>query len=384
MKRLVLLSLGFAIAACGSREDPAHSAERPAIPVTTTVVGTGPMADGFDIGGNVRSRTVAVLSSRIVAPVVEVRVTAGDRVRSGQPVVTLDDRELRAAAVGAEAGLAAARQNALAAAADERAAASAVTLASATHKRMSGLRERNSATPAEFDEAVAALEAAQARAGGSAARALESQQAIEAAQASRRAAAVAQSYATITAPFDGIVTSRSVDPGNLASPGMPLVTIEDPQHFRMEVNVDASRAAAVTRGMPVPVTVDGIEGTLDGVVAEVSQSVDPITHMFTVKIDLPSAARLRSGMYGRARLAGPARQAQSVPATALVRRGQLSLVFVEDAGVARMRLVHAGAESGARVPVLAGLSDGEQVIVNPPAELTDGARVTATRSGRDR
>jgi hypothetical protein len=73
-----------------------------------------------------------------------------------------------------------------------------------------------------------------------------------------------------------------------------------------------------------------------------------------------------------------------VPATALVRRGQLSLVFVEDAGVARMRLVHAGAAGGARVPVLAGLSDGERVIVNPPAGLTDGARVTVSRSGRDR
>jgi RND family efflux transporter MFP subunit len=384
MKRFLLLSLPFALAACGSRDDAARGADRPHLQVTTAVVRTEPLADSFEVGGSVRSRTVAVLSSRIVAPVVEVRVKGGDRVRAGQAVVTLDDRELRASALRADAALAGARQNALAAAADERAAASAVSLAAATHKRMSGLRARNSATPAEFDEAVAGLEAAQARAGGSSARAIESQRAIEAAQASARAAAVAQSYATISVPFDGIVTARSVDPGNLASPGVPLLTIEDPHHFRMEVTVDASRAAAVAPGAAVPVTIDGVDGMLDGVVAEISQSVDPITHMFTVKIDLPSAPRLRSGLYGHARLAGATAQVQSVPATAVVRRGQLAMVFVEESGVARMRLVHTGPESGGRVAVLAGLSDGEHVVIDPPAGLVDGTGVTTTRAGRDR
>ncbi len=384
MKRAVILLLASTIAACGSHEDTTRATERTALQVTTAVVKTEPLAAGFEVGGSVRSRTVAVLSSRIVAPVVDVRVRAGDRVRVGQPIVMLDDRELRASASGADAALAAAKQGALAASADERAAAAAVSLATATHKRMSGLRERNSATPAEFDEAAAALESAQARAGGSAARVVASRSAIEAAQAAARVAAVAQSYATIAAPFGGIVTSRSVDPGNLASPGMPLVTIEDPEHFRMEVSVDASRAAAVTPGARVPVTVDGINGTLDGLVAEVSQSVDPITHMFNVKIDLPPAPQLRSGQYGRVRLTGAAAPAQSVPATAVQRRGQLAVVFVEDGGIARMRLVHAGAQTGGRVPILAGLSDGERVIVDPPAAIVDGAPVAAKPAGRDR
>jgi RND family efflux transporter MFP subunit len=372
-------------AACASQEE-ARKADptAPPLPVATTVVKTEPLAETFEIGGSVRSRTVAVVSSRIVAPVMDVRVTPGDRVRSGQPLVTLDDRELRAAALRADAALAAARQGAVAAAADERAAASAVSLATATHKRMNTLRERNSATPAELDEATAALESAQARAGGSAARVVESQRAIEAAQAAARAAAVTQSYATLTAPFDGVVTSRSVDPGNMAAPGMPLVTIEDPAHFRMEVSVDASRASAVAPGTRVPVTVDGIDGTLDGTIAEVSHSVDPITHLFTIKIDLPPAARLRSGQYGRARLAGAATPTQSVPSSAVQRRGQISVVFVEDGGVARMRLVHTGTESGGRVPVLAGLSDGERVIVSPSATIVDGAPVSAGTAGRGR
>lgn len=381
MKPLLLLLIAATAAACGSSHDASPQAERPAIVVTTETVRTEHLAATFDAGGSVRSRTVAVLASRIVAPVVDVRVKAGDHVRSGQPLVRLDERELHATAARADAALAAARQGAVAASADQRAAASAVTLAQATHKRVSSLRERNSATPAELDDANAMLETAQAREGGSAARALEAERAIDAAQAAARAASVARSYATITAPFDGTVTTRSVDPGNLATPGMPLVTIEDPGHFRIEVSVDASRAAGITAGSEVAVAVDGIQGPLDGTVAEVAQSVDPITHMFTVKIDLPAAPGLRSGLFGRARLAGAAAPVQAVSAAAVVRRGQLAMVFVEEKGTARMRLVHAGPEAGGRVPILAGLSDGEQVIVNPPAGLLDGSRVTAARSG---
>ena len=109
---------------------------------------------------------------------------------------------------------------------------------------------------------------------------------------------------------------------------------------------------------------------MTGIVAEVSRAVDADARAFLVKIDLPDVPGVRSGEFGKARFAGPSRRALTVPASALVRRGQLTSVFVVENDRARVRLVNA---SGSEI--LAGLSESEVVILSPPAGLTDGHRV---------
>jgi multidrug efflux pump subunit AcrA (membrane-fusion protein) len=381
-KRLAVTLLAAAAAAattaCGSHEEKPAAAQSP-LAVTVAAAATVEQLDRVDVGGTVRARTIAVLSSRIVAPIVEVRVSPGDRVRTGQVLVRLDDRELEASRARADAGVAAATSTIAAAAADADAAAAALTLATASHKRIAGLRERNSATAGELDEAVAALRSAEARAAAASARQTEASRALDAARASLQAASVATSYAALVAPFDGVVSVRNAEPGGLAAPGSPLLTVEDDRSFRLEASIDASRVPALQPGTKVPVSIEGGAGQpLEGVIAEIGRSIDPSVHSTLLKIDLPRHDWLRSGMFGRAQLPGETRRALAVPASAIRQRGQLSVVFVESDGVARMRLVHQGRTRDGRVEILAGLVEGDRVVLDPPADLADGRSITAS------
>jgi hypothetical protein len=156
---------------------------------------------------------------------------------------------------------------------------------------------------------------------------------------------------------------------------MPLITIEDTSRYRLEVSVDAARAGAIRVGASADVQVAGLAAAT-GKVAELTESLDPTAHTFIVKIDLPPDPSLRSGLFGRARFDAGEDHALAVPADAVVRRGQLTMVFVDQDGIARMRMIHAGEPVGDRVRVLAGLEDGARVIRNPPSGLLDGTPVT--------
>jgi multidrug efflux pump subunit AcrA (membrane-fusion protein) len=372
---VVVALMGVALPAC-SGDTPPPPGERPPISVEVATAAMADLAGTFEAGGVVQARTTATLTARILAPVREVRVAPGDRVRAGQQLITLDARDLAAHAQGARAGALASEQSVTAAAAEQQAAEAALVLARSTHNRIASLHARRSATAQELDDATGALRAAEARAAGAAARAEAAQSGVESARAARDAASTTASFATITAPFDGIVTEKMVEPGNMAAPGTPLLRLEDTRGFRLDVRVDESRVGQVSVGATVPVLIDtgsgGAPTTISGTVAEIGRAVDADARAFLVKITLPESAGLRSGMFGRAQFSGQTRRALTVPADALVHRGQVTSVFVVDDNTARLRLVNV---SGTEV--LAGLAEGEVVIVAPPPAVTDGSRVTA-------
>jgi RND family efflux transporter MFP subunit len=371
-------ALGLALALPGCSREAAQSSARTddPIPVTVATVAAGDITDAFEAGGVVQARSTAAITARILAPVVEVRVAPGDRVRTGQVLVVLDGRDLAAHARRARATAVLANQDVTAAASDRQAAEAALALARATHGRIAALHAKRSATAQELDDATGVLRAAEARAAGAAARGEAALSGVEVARATIDAADTTETFARLVAPFDGVVTEKMVDPGNMAAPGTPLLRIEDTRDFRLHVRVDESRVGQIQTGAAVTVALDtdaaGNSRTVDGKVAEVARAVDADARAFLVKIQLPADTGLRSGMFGRARFAGRARPAVTVPAAALVRRGQMTSVFVVEQDVARVRLVNV---SGTEV--LAGLAEGEVVVVAPPAGLADGRRVTA-------
>ncbi len=162
----------------------------------------------------------------------------------------------------------------------------------------------------------------------------------------------------------------------MAAPGTPLMRLEDTRGFRLDVRVDESRIGQIAPGAVVPVSLDSGSGgaatTVSGTVAEIGRAVDADARAFLVKITLPvTVGSLRSGMFGRAHFNVQARRALTVPAGALVQRGQVTSVFVVEKGIARVRLVNA---SGTEV--LAGLAEGDVVILAAPPAVTDGSRVT--------
>jgi len=359
-------------AACSAREAIAASAEA-AEPVAVTIaqVAMTDVVTAIDSGGVVQARTTATIAARILAPVREVRVSPGDQVREGQTLILLDGADLAAGARAARSAARAAEQGSRAAAAELLAAEAGLALARASHDRIAGLQAQRSATAQELDEATARLRSAEAHVAGASARVLQTALAVESAQAAGDQASTTSSFTTIAAPFDGVITEKMVEPGNMASPGMPLLRLEDTRVFRLEVRVDESRIGQVRSGGSVPVFVGTGERSITGTVVEVSRAVDADARAFLVKIALPDARGLRSGEFGKARFGGPPRRALTVPPSAIVRRGQLTSVFVVDQGVARMRLV-----SLSESEVLAGLTESEAVVLSPPGGLTDGRRVS--------
>jgi len=367
---------GFA-AACGAPPAPPARAEAPQATVTLARVQTSQLPAEFEAGGVVRARLTAGVASRVLAPVVDVRVRPGDRVSAGQVLATLDGREMQAQAGRAAAALAAARQSVRAADADKLAADAGLTLATTAFDRINGLHARRSATDHEFEEATAALQTARARVTGAEARAAEAAAALTAADAASSAAAISASYALVAAPFAGRVAERFVDPGSMAAPGAPLFTVEDTSFFRLEVSLDEARASGIAAGQQVGVKLDGgpDDTWTEGRISEVAR-LDPARHSFLVKIDVPPSASTRSGAFGRARFTASPRAAITAPGSAVIRRGQMTFVFAVDGdGLAHLRPVTTGASSGNQVELLSGAADGEQVVDQPPYGLTDGARV---------
>jgi RND family efflux transporter MFP subunit len=379
---LLLLVIAFGAAGCAADPEPSRAAAT-AVPVQTAPARLERLAAEFESGGTVRATTTTVLSSRVMSAIVDVAVKPGDRVRAGQVLVRLDTRQLAAGQARADAGLAAMVEAASTADAEREAAASALTLARASHARIATLAERKVATPAEIDAAVAALRGAEARMKGAEARRAEIASSIEAARAAARTASVDASFGAIVAPFDALVTEKLAEPGTIALPGTPLLVVEDVRRFRLEVSVDVADTATVSVGSRVPIAIAGLPA-LDGTVEEIAPAVDAVAHAYTIKIALPATPGLRSGLYGRARFRGADREAVTVPAASLVRRGQLTLVFVDDNGTARLRYVHVGPPVGDRMPVLAGLAKDERVVLAPPSTLADGVRLRQGSGGRVR
>jgi RND family efflux transporter MFP subunit len=366
---------GVVLPSC-SRAATTPAADAEPIPVTVAMVAATDLADTFEAGGVVQARTTATLMARILAPVHAIHVAPGDRVHAGQVLIVLDAKALAAQARSARAAALAADQGATAAAAEQQAADAALRLARATHDRIAALEAKRSATAQELDEATGALRAAEARAGAAAARAQAAVSAIDSARGASEAAGTTASFALITAPFDGVVAEKMVETGNMAAPGTPLMRLEDTRGFRLDVRVDESRIGQTALGASVPVLLDSIMGAgpiaVGGTVSEISRAVDAGTRAVLVKITLPDTADLRSGTFGRALFSGRTRRALTVPAGALVRRGQMTSVFVVEKGIARVRLVNANGTE-----VLAGLSEGDAVIVAAAPSVTDGRRVRA-------
>ena len=162
---VVIAAAGFAgliLTACSHDAKTASADAAPPIRVTTVNVAMADIADTFEAGGVVQARTTATIMARILAPVREVRVVPGDRVRAGQVLIVLDGRDLAAHARSANAAMLAADQGVSAAASEQQGADAALALSRATHERIAALYAKRSATAQELDDTTGALRAAEA------------------------------------------------------------------------------------------------------------------------------------------------------------------------------------------------------------------------------
>jgi len=319
----------------------------------------------------------------------------GDVVKKDQLLARLDDRELRAKVLQAEAGMRQAEAGLQQASAGRRQAEAGLhqaesqrELATATHERFKALLEGRAVSRQEYDQvaaqermaqgAVAQAESAVAQAGGAVAQA---ESAVAQAASAVEEARTWLAFTEVHAPAAGRVIARRIDAGSMATPGAPLFVIEQEGALRLELPVDSVLSGSVTRGTPLMVSVEaaGFTGTVS--VTDVVAAGDPVSRTFLVKADLPVSLGLRSGQYARVTLALGTRSAVTVPDSALVRRGQLDGVFVVETGDRlAYRIVQTGRETApGRREILSGLSAGERIAVGGVERASDGARVSSER-----
>ena len=363
------------LTSCGS--EPARRAAQPQAPPVAVQVAAVTSQDwptSYEATGTVRARTTATVSSKVMGYVQQVSVQVGDRVRQGQALITLDARDLdvnlrRAEAGGAEV------QSAIPELENATAAAKAnLDLAQTTFSRMKELAAKKSISNQEMDEASARLKAAEANYQMMRSRRAQITSKAAVVEQEVRAAGIMRDYARLAAPFSGVVITRTVEPGNLATPGSPLLTIEQDGLYRLEASVDESKLANVRVGQAVEAVLEA-DRKLNARVSEIVPSVDAASRTYIVKLDLPATPNLRTGMFGRAIFPLGVQKVVAVPLAAVMERGQLQSVFVVEDGVAHTRLVTTGRRTGNAVEVLSGLTAAEKVVLPVPVGLQDGARV---------
>jgi RND family efflux transporter MFP subunit len=172
-----------------------------------------------------------------------------------------------------------------------------------------------------------------------------------------------------------VVTRKILEVGDLATPGKPLLEMENSSLLRFECQIPEALIDRVQMGGDLPVAIDAAGVTLTGKVSEIAPSASAGSRTFLVKLDLPPAEKLRAGQFGRVSVPVRERPAVLVAEAAVVRRGQIESVFVIEEGMARLRLVKTGRRHNGQVEIISGLSGGEKVASKDAHLLNDGAAV---------
>lgn len=353
MKRLLATTSLLLITCTGCTHNP-HLQPDQTAPISAKVISVSQVesASETSLTGVIVSRNVAVISSQVLAPITAIDVHEGDSVHAGEVLVTLSSASLQAAVEQARAQLLAAQKQQIAAEVHKN-------LAAQTYDRYSVLNQRHSVTPQEFDQVKAQLDAANAQVDVAAAQSSAAEAAIRQSQAT-------SGYTVIRAPFRGIVTKKYVDAGSMASPGTPLLRIEDATQYEADIEANESLLHNIHAGERVEVNINGSQASVAGKVREIVPSGDPAAHTFTVKVGLPPSKGIYSGMTASVSIAGENQTAMMVPKNAIQRHGQLDSVLLLDSNsVAQIRYVTLGREQGDKVEIVSGLSNGDRILPNP-------------------
>ena len=382
------------LTACGQDKNHSETKEQAVFPgaLEEVVIKPATVPFYYEAVGTIRAKTRAALSSKISGQITRMNVDEGSRVKAGDVLLLIDDREVveklnqaRAALASTEKSLDEIQAGINQAEAQKKKAEADLSLARTSYSRYEKLNAQKIISNQEFDTVKTQLDVAEAglKAAGEGVVRLESKKEVLAmslakARSGVKEAEVLKSHAKLTAPFSGTIVKKYVDVGGFAVPGAPLLEIENPTGFRLEVDVTETEFANQVRlGREVAVQIDALgESPIKGTVVEVSPSADPLSRTFRVKIALPDLPGIKSGMYGKALCPREERQVILIPKTALIKRGQLEQVFtVDDGRTVHLRLIKTGKTFGDRLEVLAGLENGDTIIINPPPGLTDRSRV---------
>jgi RND family efflux transporter MFP subunit len=330
---VVLLVAGYAVFG----KDVVHAEPKAEAPVSVSALVVEPrtIESVVTAAGALTSRNTSVLSSKVMGRVSYLGVQEGDHVAAGKLLIKIESGEIAAQVFQAQA---------------------AYNNAKLQYDRIKGLYDAKASTQVEMDQATLGLETA--RAGLNAAKAMES-------------------YTAITAPITGQIMEKRINLGEMAMPGQPLFKIEDNQNLRLEVTVREQDILHIRPGSTVNVQIDAIPGKpIQGKVAMVVPASDVRTHSFVVKVDVPAAKGLITGMYGKAFFPTGKREAIMVPKSAVVEMSGITGVYVVSSnGNAIFQMIQSGEAVGNDIEVVSGLKKGDRVIADKHPGRIEGKKV---------
>jgi len=332
------MAAAIALAACGEAGAPSRPPAPPQL--ASAAVELREVDLTYSAEAVVEAVRQSTVSAQIAGRIVDIRFDVGDRVKKGEVIVRIDERAASQALAASEAQV--------------REAEAAARNARAHYERSKQLLAQKFISPAALDKAEADFRQAQAR--------------LSALLAGAGQVATERSFATIVAPYSGVVSARHVELGEMAVPGKPLMTGFDPATLRVVANVPQAQLAAIQASGQARVEVPSLERWVDVKQVTVVPTADPRTHTTRVRLELPEDLRgVYPGVFARAHFVIGRAPRLLVPRAAIVHRSEVTAVYVIDAeGFPRLRQVRLGAAGDERaVEVLAGLRPGERVALEP-------------------
>jgi RND family efflux transporter MFP subunit len=332
----VALSLGLALTALQGQTQTAVNANGPAVKVIAA--GQKSVANFTEMDGLIEAVKQSTLSSQIAGRVVSLNVKAGDRVRAGQVLASIDDRETQTGVMRSQAQL-------------QQSDAELRQLQIAL-KRTQDLKVQGFVSSAALDLAESQYKAAKAG--------------RDSAGAASEQAKVTQSFSKVTAPYDAWVLETSAQTGDLAMPGRPLMTVYAPLPLRVVMQWPASEKNALPQLQDIQIRIGS--DMVKPVSMQIMPNADGVSQTIGIKLDLPiagAAAKAVPGQQVRVRMAGSSQAKGLVPSAAILRRGEITAVYVAQENGFAMKLVRIGADHGTSgVEIWAGLKEGELIAVD--------------------
>ena len=287
-----------------------------------------------DVPATVQSSQSTNVAARILAPIKAIHVKAGDMVKKGDVLIELDSRDMRANTAQARANINATKAQMLE--------------AKSSYFRIKNLYDKQSATKADFEKASANYASLKAQ--------------LVSANQSLQATATTQSYGKIKAPFSARVTDRYAEPGDLASPGMKLLTLYNPQALRINANVRESLALSLKQGQTMKTYIAALKISIPATIEEIVPAADPGARSFLIKAKVEPHPQLLPGMFARIQIPLGKQQQLLVPQEYIKQVGQLDMVWVLENAIPVRRFVRIGQLRGDQVTIISGLAAGEKLV----------------------
>ncbi len=372
-----ILAVAVSLAASCAKEQPKAPEQQVPVPVSIVTAAVSDVPETITSVGTVEAKNEAVVSAKVMGVIQRFWVDEGSRVGKGGVLLTIDDAEIKAKRVEAEQAKAegvAALHEADAALKEAKAA---LENADINRERFANLYKEQAVTKKELDDIDTQGRMSEARVEQVEARRKQAEAKIAQADAGVSQANIMLGYTVIHSPISGVVTAKTANTGEMASPGRPLLKVVDDGELRLLATVKESDMAGMVKGNTVKVGFDALSGKqISGSISEVIPAADPATRTFNVKIHLPRTPGLLPGMFGRAYLPSGMRKAVLVPDASIVGREGVQGVFVVTPdNTLRFQVVRLGENNNGMTEVSSGLSGGETVVAGNTGSLKEGVKV---------